>query len=355
MTAGARGGTSPSDRCSDVTVRAAFARDRTRALFDCDSHPVKSVSMIVTVPKSPKRVLPGLLVVLAFGFAGGCSQAISPTFLRDAQTAVRVKTALVNDPVLGVRPIEVTVVNGVARLSGSVASEVERQHAVELARSVDGVRDVRTELVVRVTTAGDEPAAAGTEPDGALYPDVLEADELKEGEPGLLAVGISLRHSRPAGGDLESAVQLGPLFRLGAGQGVGVSLGFGWFGADLSSGSSLAGRVRIRPVMAGLAYTLGDNRLSASLSLVGGVAFNSLSQQHRSEGPVRALDVRDSVAWRPSVSLWLDLGRRTAFNLSAGYLMTRLRFSLLEDGRVQTRTLRGDTTMLSTGVVYKLF
>ena len=311
--------------------------------------------MMGTVPQPSKRVLPGLLVVLAFGFGGGCSQTISPALLQDAQTAVRVKTALVNDPVLGVRPIEVSVVNGVARLSGSVASDVERQHAVDLARSVDGVRDVRAEVVVRVTAGGDEPGAAGTEIDGTASPDVLDADELNEAEPRLLAIGISLRHSRPAGGDLDSAVRLGPLFRLGSGRGLGVSLGFGWFGADLSAGSSLAGQVRVRPVMAGLAYTLGDDRLSASLSLVGGRAFNSLSGPQRSEGPAWALDVRDSVAWRPGVSLWLDVSRRTALHLSAGYLMTSPRLTVLDNGLMKTRTLRADTTILNTGMVYKLF
>jgi hypothetical protein len=107
--------------------------------------------------------------------------------------------------------------------------------------------------------------------------------------------------------------------------------------------------------MAGLAYTLGDDRLSASLSLVGGMAFNSLSAHQRSEGPVWALDVRDSVAWRPGVSLWLDMSRRTALHLSAGYLMTRPRLTVLDNGLMETRTLRADTTILNTGMVYKLF
>jgi hypothetical protein len=296
------------------------------------------------VPNAPTRLLRGVMVILALGF-GACSQAISPAVLQDVQTAVRVKTALVNDPVLGVRPIEVTVSNGIVRLSGSVASDAEVQSAVALARSVDEVRDVRSELVVRITGAESAPPAAREEPAAALQPDA----------PRFLSVGVSLRHSRPGDEDLGTASRLGPLIRLGSGTGLGLTLGFGWFGADVASGVSHLGRVRIRPVMAGLAYTLGDDGVSASLSLVGGVAFNSLSQQHRSGGPVWALDVSNSFAWRPGVSLWVDLSRRTALNVSAGYLVTRPRLSVLEDDRVQPRTLRGDTAILSTGVAYKLF
>ena len=309
----------------------------------------------MTVRKPRTRARAGLLVILACVLAGGCSQAIGLIDARDAQTAMRVKTALVNDPVVGVRPIQVAVVDGVARLSGSVASEAERQRAVEVARAVDGVRDVLSALVVSTAPVEGAPAAPETEPGDAPRPDAGDLNEMEEATPGLLAVGVSLRHSRPASGDLEPAVRLGPLFRLGSGRGLGVSLGFGWFDADLSSGSSAAGHVRIRPVMAGLAYTFGTDRMSASVSLVAGPSFNRLSQQQRSDGAVWALDVRNSLAWRPGASLWLDLSRRTALNVSVGYLLTRPRLNLLENGRVQTQRLRGDTTILNTGVVYKLF
>jgi hypothetical protein len=70
---------------------------------------------------------------------------------------------------------------------------------------------------------------------------------------------------------------------------------------------------------------------------------------------VFALDVHNSLVSRPGVSLWFDVSRRTAFNLSASYVITRPQFSVLEQGRVQTRTLHADAALLSTGVVYKLF
>ena len=279
--------------------------------------------MIVTVPRSSglywliKAELPGgpslfratarLLVALTVASAAGCSQAISPTVLQDAQIAVRVKTALVNDSVLGVRPIEVGVTRGIARLTGSVASEAEAQRAVQIVRSVAGVRDVLTELVVRATATDSVSPAVGGAP-AAVSPDgVTEADVEEVNGPSLFAIGVGVRQSRPAAEGLHSSASVVPLIRLGSGTGLGVTLGFGWFAADMSSGSLPLARVRIRPVMAGVAYTLGADRLSTSFSLVGGVAFNSLSEQRRAVGPVWALDVGNSLVWRPGVSLWVDL------------------------------------------------
>jgi BON domain len=94
-------------------------------------------------------------------FACACSQAISPRVVEDALTAARVKTALVNDATVGVRPIEVMVTNGVVRLSGVVTSEAEAQRAVELARSILGVTKVESDL--RVEGAGQVGAPASSE------------------------------------------------------------------------------------------------------------------------------------------------------------------------------------------------
>ena len=300
----------------------------------------------------PRAVL--LLVVLGGALLPACSHAVNPVVLQDAQTAVRVKTALVNDAVLGVRPIEVSVANGVARLSGRVASEAERQRAADVARSVEGVRQVMLELTVE-TTIDDETAASLPAPPTQSGPDPLQGDELKVGDRRLLAVGLSFRQTYPADRELDSSLGVGPLFRVGSARGLGLGIGFGWFGADLSSGGAPAGRMDIRPVMAGLSYTIGSARVSTSWSVVGGRAFNSLSAQGRSPGPVLALEVRDSFAWRPGVSTWIDASRRVAFNVSAHYLVTRPRVTWLDRGRTEERTLRGDAVTISTGIVYKLF
>ena len=298
-----------------------------------------------------------LMAVGVVGLAVGCSRVISPTLVQDAQTAVRVKTALVNDAILGIRPIEVTVTNGIARLSGRVGSDAEAQHAAELSRSVQGVRDVRLDL--RIGASGLPEQSPNDVPQQRAAPESprREIPEDDEGDRRLLGMGLSVGRSYPRGRNLDPSTRVGPLIRLGSGTGLGWSVGFSWFHANVSPSleRDTLGRVRIRPVMGGLAYTLGSSRVSASLSLVGGVAFNSLSQHDHSSGPVWALDVGNSLAWRPGFAVWLDLNRRVAFNVFTGHVITRPRMTILEDGQVRTQILRGDATILNTGLVYKLF
>ena len=92
--------------------------------------------------------LPTIVVFAALLATPGCSAAISPLEIDAAQTAARVKTALVNDPIIGIRVIDVRVRAGAVRLSGRVASPDEARRAVEIARGVPGVSQVDSRLQV---------------------------------------------------------------------------------------------------------------------------------------------------------------------------------------------------------------
>ncbi len=61
---------------------------------------------------------------------------------------IRVKTALLNDPEIGVMGIEVEALLGVVTLSGRVRSEVQERKAIAIARRTAGVGDVRSRLIV---------------------------------------------------------------------------------------------------------------------------------------------------------------------------------------------------------------
>jgi hyperosmotically inducible protein len=61
----------------------------------------------------------------------------------------RVKTALLNDAVVGKRRIDVYVTGGQVRLAGRVATIEERDRAVSLARAVQGVQGVTSDLEIR--------------------------------------------------------------------------------------------------------------------------------------------------------------------------------------------------------------
>ena len=64
-------------------------------------------------------------------------------------TKLKVKAALVNDPVVHGSEIAVNVDRGVVSLSGAVNGDVERRKAEEITRGVDGVRGVENNIMVR--------------------------------------------------------------------------------------------------------------------------------------------------------------------------------------------------------------
>ena len=66
----------------------------------------------------------------------------------DATMTARVKTALLNDTQVGALKIDVGTTQGVVTMSGSVKSKAEEARAIELARQINGVKDVRSTLRV---------------------------------------------------------------------------------------------------------------------------------------------------------------------------------------------------------------
>lgn len=74
------------------------------------------------------------------------------TYLDDSVITMKVKTAIFNDPSLKASQIEVTTVDGVVKLSGTVDSEQSIDKAVELAKSQENVKSVQTDLTVNVNT-----------------------------------------------------------------------------------------------------------------------------------------------------------------------------------------------------------
>ena len=66
----------------------------------------------------------------------------------DATISARVKTVLLNDPQVAATKIEVSTAGGVVTLSGSVKSKADEARAIQVARTVTGVRDVKSTLVV---------------------------------------------------------------------------------------------------------------------------------------------------------------------------------------------------------------
>lgn len=295
-------------------------------------------------------------VAVTVMIATGCARAVQvqPEAIEDARLVARIKTALVNDAELGPRIVEVRVNRGVATLSGLVGSTAEADRAIGLARGIPGVSEVRSQLVVgqsselRAIAEDDEPVPRPV-------PVFVPASSATRNRR--VAVGASLGTQRPSNDRLDSNMTLGPMVRLGVGRGLGIGLGFSWFRTDLSAETSeTLGRLTIRPLMAGLSYTLNDQtRWALSLSMVAGLALNSFAIQESAVRDGLALDVDNSFAMRPGVSLWYDINSRIAFNAFGGYVITRPGMTFLEDGQFARRSVRADATVLSVGLAYKLF
>ena len=64
----------------------------------------------------------------------------------DSSLATRVRTALLNDRVVHGNEITVTAQSGVIVLTGQVHGTQESDAAIAIARRVEGVKDVRSEL-----------------------------------------------------------------------------------------------------------------------------------------------------------------------------------------------------------------
>lgn len=89
----------------------------------------------------------GLWLVLLALLVPACGKSVGET-IDDATITAKVKTVLLNDPQVGGMKIDVDTTLGVVTMSGTVKSSAEETRAVQLARNVAGVRDVKSTLQV---------------------------------------------------------------------------------------------------------------------------------------------------------------------------------------------------------------
>jgi hypothetical protein len=89
-----------------------------------------------------KRTAALVVVTLVLGTAG-CSDSSG-----DGAITNRVKTAISKEPNLQGTKVSVSTDQEVVHLSGTVKSRAERAQLIAVARKVDGVKDVKTDLVV---------------------------------------------------------------------------------------------------------------------------------------------------------------------------------------------------------------
>ena len=89
-----------------------------------------------------------VLTLIAPLVLAACGKSVGDT-IDDATITTRVKTSLLNDPVVGGSRIDVDTFKGVVTLSGRVKTKEEEAQAIALARKISGVTDVKSTLQIQ--------------------------------------------------------------------------------------------------------------------------------------------------------------------------------------------------------------
>jgi hypothetical protein len=177
---------------------------------------------------------------------------------------------------------------------------------------------------------------------------------------GRISVGGSVVFAKPTDSELNSAVSGGPLVRLNPRKGWGPAGALNWMRLDIddpTGGSGDFARLRVRPLMAGVAYTIGDQPLLVSFSIVAGPSFNKLILDDDFVGrvPAAQVDAETSFAVRPGVGLTLTVAPRVAIVGFGGYIVNRPDLVYRDGGQQFTNRWKADSIVLSVGAVYSLF
>lgn len=95
-------------------------------------------------------------IILAVAFsallaacAGTSKQESTGEYIDDTVVTSRVKSVLLNDPAVSGLAINVETYKGTVQLAGFVKTVTERNRAVQLARDVKGVRQVKNDILIR--------------------------------------------------------------------------------------------------------------------------------------------------------------------------------------------------------------
>ena len=103
--------------------------------------------------KQLKRSISVVFLTVTLATVLGCAATATTEstgeYIDDAVITTKVKAAILDQPQLKSSEIKVETFKGTVQLRGSVASQSRIDKAVEVARSVDGVRSVKNDLQLK--------------------------------------------------------------------------------------------------------------------------------------------------------------------------------------------------------------
>ena len=177
---------------------------------------------------------------------------------------------------------------------------------------------------------------------------------------GRVSVGGSITLNSTTDADVASATTFGLLVRLNPHKGWGPAGALNWFRSDLhdpTGGTGDFARLRVRPLMAGVSYTVGSDTVLTSFSIVGGPSFNK-AEFHGSyvAGSGESIRAENSIAVRPGIGVTWTVAPRVAVVGFGGYLINRPDIVYRNRfGQEINDRWKADAVVLSVGAVYSLF
>jgi hypothetical protein len=179
---------------------------------------------------------------------------------------------------------------------------------------------------------------------------------------GRVSVGGSVTFNSPTDDEVDSVLGVGPLVRLNPRKGWGLAGALNWYRPDLrnpAGGEDDFARMRVRPLMLGAGYTIGNQPTLITFSIVAGPSFNSIDFRDAflaRTGGSPTIEIENSFAFRPGISVTHTLSPRVAVTGFGGYMVNRPD-TVYVDGAGQTYENRwkADSLVLSVGLVYSLF
>lgn len=121
----------------------------------------------------------GTALVLLIGSMSFGGPADAADRSSDTWKEARIWTSFALNEHLNPFKLDVGVTKGQAQLSGTVQSDVERDLAIEIARSVDGIKDVESEIVVDPSAARSDEQDDGERGFGEAVSDATTAAAIK--------------------------------------------------------------------------------------------------------------------------------------------------------------------------------
>jgi len=107
------------------------------------------IENLMTLLKGCSLLFAAASLLLVLGCASTSKQESTGELLDDSVITSKVKTAIFSEPSLKVLQIHVETTKNVVQLSGTVTTRAEMNKAVEVTRSVGGVRSVRNDLQLK--------------------------------------------------------------------------------------------------------------------------------------------------------------------------------------------------------------